>query len=54
MKKGAELLWRIKGFKLYMETAEKYRQQFYEKENIFEKLLPYAMVFGMTEIWVKK
>jgi uncharacterized membrane protein YgcG len=52
--KGAELLWRIKGFKLYMETAEKYRQRFYEKENIFEKLLPYAIVFGITKEWVKK
>ena len=52
--KGAELLWKIKGFKLYMETAEKYRQQFYEKENIFEKFLPYAMVFGITGLWIKK
>lgn len=52
--KGAELMWKIKGFKLYMETAEKYRQRFYEKENIFEKFLPYAMVFGITGIWIKK
>jgi len=53
-KKGAEFLWKIKGFKLYMETAEKYRQQFYEKENIFEKFLPYAIVFGITKLWLKK
>jgi Predicted membrane protein (DUF2207). len=52
--KGAELNWRVKGFKLYMETAEKYRAQFNEKENIFEKFLPYAMVFGMTKLWIKK
>ena len=52
--KGAELLWRIKGFKLYMSTAEKYRQQFNEKENIFEKLLPYAIIFNITKEWVKK
>ena len=52
--KGADLMWRIKGFKLYMETAEKYRQQFFEKENTFEKLLPYAMVFGITHLWIKK
>jgi uncharacterized membrane protein len=52
--KGMELNWKIKGFKLYMETAEKYRQQFFEKENMFEKLLPYAMVFGMTKVWIKK
>jgi uncharacterized membrane protein YgcG len=51
---GAELVWKIQGFRLYMETAEKYRQQFYEKENIFEKFLPYAIVFGMTKIWIQK
>lgn len=52
--KGAELVWRIQGFRLYMETAEKYRQQFYEKENIFEKFLPYAIVFGIAKLWTQK
>ncbi len=52
--KGAKINWEIDGFKLYMKTAEKYRSQFYEKENIFEKLLPYAIVFGITELWIKK
>jgi uncharacterized membrane protein len=52
--KGAELNWRIKGFKLYMKTAEKYRAQFYEKENIFEKFLPYAIIFGIAKLWAKK
>jgi len=52
--KGAEILWQIKGFKLYMETAEKYRARFYEKENIFEKFLPYAIVFRITKLWIKK
>jgi uncharacterized membrane protein len=51
--KGAMLEHRIKGFKLYMDTAEKYRQQFNEKENIFEKFLPYAIMFGMTKKWIK-
>lgn len=51
---GAELNWRIKGFRLYMETAEKYRARFYEKENIFEKFLPYAIVLGMAKLWIKK
>ncbi|MDO8512921.1 MAG: DUF2207 domain-containing protein [bacterium] len=50
---GAELELRIKGFKMYLETAEKYRQQFNEKENIFEKFLPYAMIFQLTKKWVK-
>lgn len=52
--KGAEAEWKIKGFKLFMNTAEKYRAQFYEKENMFEKILPYAIVFGLTKKWVEK
>lgn len=51
---GTEMLGRIKGFKLYMETAEKYRQRFNEKENIFERFLPYAIMFGITKLWIKK
>lgn len=52
--KGAETQWKVKGFRLYMETAEKYREQFNEKENIFEKFLPYAMVFGIVGLWIQK
>jgi len=52
--KGVELYRNIKGFRMYMETAEKYRQQFNEKENIFERFLPYAIMFGMTKLWIKK
>jgi uncharacterized membrane protein len=53
-KEGWEMLKRVKGFRLYMETAEKYRQRFFEKENIFETFLPYAMVFGITKLWIEK
>lgn len=49
-----ELLHRIKGFELYMKTAEKYRQKFNEKENILEKFLPYAILFNMTGLWISK
>jgi len=52
--KGAELEWRIKGFKLYMETAEKYRSRFQEQNNILDKLLPYAILFGITREWLNK
>lgn len=52
--KGAMLFHRIKGLKLYVETAEKYRAQFQEKENIFEMFLPYAIMFGLTKLWIKK
>lgn len=51
-REGAEAFWQVQGFKLFMTKAEKYRQQFHEKEGIFEKLLPYAMVFGITSIWI--
>lgn len=52
--KGAEAAWKIKGFRLFINTAEKYRAQFYEKENMFEKVLPYAIVFGLTKKWIEK
>ncbi len=51
---GAELNWKVEGFKLFMETVDKDRAVFYEKENIFEKCLPYAIVFGMTKEWAKR
>jgi len=51
---GTDLIFKIKGFKLYMKKAEDYRQQFYEKENIFDKFLPYAIVFGIAGLWAKK
>lgn len=51
---GADLNWKIKGFKLFMKTVDKDRAAFYEKENIFEKFLPYAIVFGITKEWTKR
>ena len=51
---GTELNWRIKCFKLYLNTAEKYRSQFNEKEGVMEKFLPYAILFKMTKKWLKK
>ena len=50
-KKGAEVYWQILGFKEYIDKAEKYRLQFAEKENLFEKYLPYAIVFGSVNKW---
>ena len=50
---GREVLQRTLGFRLYMTTAEKYRQQFAEKAQIFTQLLPYAIVFGCVTQWAK-
>lgn len=52
--KGAELYYQLKGLYEYIDTAEKDRLNFQEKANIFfEKLLPYAVAFGLTKKWAK-
>ena len=51
--KGTQAYWHSLGLKEYINTAEKYRVQFQEKESIFEKYLPYAMIFGLAEKWAK-
>ncbi|HEY6202020.1 MAG TPA: DUF2207 domain-containing protein [Candidatus Limnocylindria bacterium] len=50
---GAELFRRTMGFRHYMEIAEKERQRFAERENIFSAYLPYAIVFGCVEKWAR-
>lgn len=46
-------LWRgIEGFKTYIKTAEQYRVQNLTPE-LFEKFLPYAMIFGFEKKWAK-
>ncbi len=51
--KGTEAYWHILGFKEYINTAEKYRAEFQEKENIFESYLPFAIIFGLVNKWAK-
>ncbi len=46
---GNQAFKKILGFKLFMEKVETYKQRFMEKENFFNELLPYAIVFGITE-----
>ena len=50
---GRDLMQHTLGFRMYMNTAEKYRQQFAEKAEIFTQLLPYAIVFGCVTRWAK-
>lgn len=47
--KGFEAYRRILGYELFISTAEKYKQRFLEDKNIFTEILPYAMVFGLTD-----
>lgn len=50
--KGAEDCWKWKGFKLYLETAEKYRMEACKPEY-FEKYLSYAIVMKAEKKWGK-
>ena len=55
---GALLNERLMGFKMYLSVAEKDRINFAnapEKDpSIFEKFLPYAMIFGVEVAWAKQ
>jgi uncharacterized membrane protein len=51
--KGAECRWQILGLEEFIKTAEADRLKFQEKENIFEKLLPYAMALNIADKWTK-
>jgi hypothetical protein len=51
--KGTGMIRRVMGFRTYIETAEAQEARFQERENIFSKYLPYAIVFGCTEKWAR-
>jgi uncharacterized membrane protein YgcG len=48
---GRQMYRRCLGFRTYMVTAEKERQAFAEKANIFHEYLPYAIVYGCVKKW---
>ena len=52
-KKGVEALEYAWGFKEYLYRAERYRVQKLSPE-LFEKFLPYAMIFKIEKEWAKK
>ncbi|MES2436655.1 MAG: DUF2207 domain-containing protein [Patescibacteria group bacterium] len=49
---GAILREKWLGFKMYLETAERYRMQNLTPE-LFEKYLPYAIIFGVEKKWAR-
>ncbi len=57
-KKGALVKEHILGLKGYLQIAEKNRLDFHhapeKSPQLFEKLLPYAMVLGVSEAWAKE
>lgn len=46
---GREVYRRVRGYQLFISQVEKYRQPFFERKNMFNEVLPYAIVFGLTE-----
>ena len=44
---------RVNGFRLVIEKAEEHMSKWAEQENVFTRLLPYAVVFGVTDKWAK-
>jgi uncharacterized membrane protein len=50
---GREMLRRTLGFRQYIATAEKDRQQFNEQRNLFAEYLPFAIVFGCVDKWAR-
>jgi uncharacterized membrane protein YgcG len=51
--KGTGLVRRVRGFRTVIATAETNMAKFAERENLFTRYLPYAIVFGLTEKWAK-
>lgn len=54
---GTDLLRRLKGFRMYLETAERDRLEALHPPKrtpeLFEKLLPYAMALDVENAWAK-
>ncbi len=50
---GHELWQRSKGYYEFISGAEKYRQRFFEKKNMFNDILAYAIVFKLTDKFAK-
>lgn len=55
-KYGNEMLGKIKGFKTFLETAEKEKLEALVVENptYFYDILPFTYVLGVSEKWIKK
>lgn len=51
---GRECYRRSKGYYLFIKSAEKYRQRYLEKQDMFNEVLPYAIVFGLTKKFAKQ
>ncbi len=51
--KGTAMLRRVRGYRRVVDTADRYLARWAEQENEFPKMLPYAIVFGLTDKWAE-
>jgi uncharacterized protein (TIGR04222 family) len=51
--KGTAMLRRVRGYRRVIETADANLARWAEQENVFPKTLPYAIVFGLTDVWAR-
>lgn len=55
---GNKTYYDILGLKMYINTAEKHKIEFHNDpkkfKGVFEKLLPYAIIFGLEKKWAKE
>jgi uncharacterized membrane protein len=51
--KGKNALLAVRGFEEYISRAERQEIEYQERNNYFEKFLPYAMAFGIAAKWAK-
>ncbi len=49
--KGTAMTRRVNGFRVVIEKAEEHMSKWAEQENVFTRLLPFAVVFGVTDKW---
>lgn len=51
--KGLAFERHVRGFRMFMHTAERYRSAWQERESMFTEYLPYAIAFGDVHRWAK-
>lgn len=51
--RGTAITRRVNGFRRVIETAEEHTARWAEQEHVFTRLLPYAVVFGVTDRWAR-
>lgn len=52
--KGFEIYKKGLGYKMFLEKVETYKQKFLENKNLFSEVMPYTIIFGITEKFAKE